>query len=46
MSSKPVYGEKIFNMWPKLRHSKPLIKVKEYEDGAEYMELDKYLARA
>ena len=46
MSSKPVYSRKMFNMWPKLRHGKPLIKVKEYEDGAEYMELDKYLARA
>jgi len=46
MSSKAVYDEKIFNMWPKPRHRKPLIKVKEYEDGAEYMEIDKYLAHA
>ena len=45
MSSK-VYDEKIFNMWPKPRHGKPLIKVREYEDGAEYMEIDKYLAHA
>ena len=36
---------KLFNMWPKPRFGKVLIKVKEYEDGAEYMEMDKYLAR-
>ena len=36
---------KLFNMWPKPRFGKVLAKVREYEDGAEYMEMDKYLAK-